>query len=78
MRHIFEALLAYKNGDWETAHNVAQAAEGQADHDRLHAFLHRAEGDSLNALYWYRRSGLKMPNYNLDQELQELLEKYAP
>lgn len=43
--------------EWETAHQIAQAHEGKALFDRIHALCHRIEGDSGNAGYWYRRAG---------------------
>lgn len=42
---------------WEQAHALAQSREGEPTHDRLHALLHRIEGDAGNAGYWYRRAG---------------------
>ncbi len=42
---------------WEQAHALAQSREGEPMHDRLHALLHRIEGDEWNACYWYRRAG---------------------
>jgi len=41
-------------GDWTRAHESAQQDEGPAG-ARLHAYLHREEGDSSNAAYWYHR-----------------------
>jgi hypothetical protein len=43
--------------DWEAAHAIAQHHEGDAAADWLHAVLHKIEGDTGNAGYWYRRSG---------------------
>lgn len=43
-------------GDWEDAHRLAQAQRGAAGH-RVHAWLHRIEGDLSNAGYWYGRAG---------------------
>lgn len=43
---------------WTAAHELAQAHEGEGAYDRLHALLHRIEGDAWNAGYWYRRAGL--------------------
>ena len=51
-----EALWWQGKGDWEKAHELAQAA-GDADGAWVHAHLHRVEGDLGNAGYWYRRAG---------------------
>lgn len=56
---IGRALLALwhdARGDWETAHAMAQEADG-GDGAWVHAYLHRKEGDDSNALYWYSRAG---------------------
>jgi len=54
------ALLALwwdAKGDWDKAHEIAQDVAG-ADGARVHAYLHRKDGDLGNAGYWYRRAGL--------------------
>jgi hypothetical protein len=51
------AALLLRNGAWHAAHELAQAAEGEADADALHALLHRMEGDFGNARYWHARVG---------------------
>lgn len=51
-----QALWWDAKGDWDKAHECAQAAEGAAG-DRAHAYLHRKEGDQANAAYWYGRAG---------------------
>lgn len=49
---------AYAMGaEWRHGHEIAQANEGDRLFDRLHALLHRIEGDEWNAGYWYRRAG---------------------
>lgn len=45
------------NADWDVAHQIAQAHEGEAVFDALHALCHRIEGDAGNATYWDRRAG---------------------
>ncbi|WP_026310019.1 hypothetical protein [Niabella aurantiaca] len=60
-------------GNWETAHQVAQDHEGRPDFDRLHAYLHRVEGDEWNAGYWYRRAGASMPAQSLEEELESFI-----
>jgi hypothetical protein len=49
------ALWWEAKGDWNKAHECAQADEG-ADGAWVHAYLHRVEGDLSNAAYWYRRA----------------------
>lgn len=51
-----KALWLDGRGDWDGAHEAAQADEGGAG-DWVHAYLHRKEGDAGNAAYWYRRAG---------------------
>jgi hypothetical protein len=54
-------------GDWKRAHESAQQDEGPAG-SWVHAYLHRKEGDSSNAGYWYGRAH-KVPSKNsLEQE----------
>jgi hypothetical protein len=45
------------DADWEAAHDLCQAHEGQALFDWAHAICHRIEGDEGNARYWYNRAG---------------------
>ncbi|HET7412951.1 MAG TPA: hypothetical protein VFJ18_09840, partial [Pararhizobium sp.] len=48
------ADAGYRMGEgWTRAHEIAQAHEGEAIFDRLHALCHRIEGDDGNARYWY-------------------------
>lgn len=47
-----EALWWDAKGDWDRAHERAQAEAG-ARGAWVHAYLHRKEGDSGNARYWY-------------------------
>ena len=50
------ALWLEARGEWDAAHDAAQAAGGR-DGDWVHAYLHRKEGDEMNAGYWYARAG---------------------
>ena len=50
-----EALWWDAKGDWEKAHQRAQA-EASAAGAWVHAYLHRKEGDRDNARYWYGRA----------------------
>jgi hypothetical protein len=62
------ALWYGLNDQWERAHGIVQAHEGQADADWVHAWLHRVEGDLANAAYWYRRAGQKAASGDLKDE----------
>src|SRR5246127_4670780 len=60
-------------GDWGKAHESAQQDEGPAG-SWVHAYLHRKEGDSSNAGYWYGRAGQPPAQTSLDQEWIEIAE----
>lgn len=62
-----QALWWDAKGDWERAHDHAQAQDDAAG-AWVHAYLHRKEGDAENAGYWYRRAGKVMPAMPLDDE----------
>jgi hypothetical protein len=49
---LLTALWWEAKGDWNQAHEIAQAENG-ADAAWVHAYLHRKEGDEGNAGYWY-------------------------
>lgn len=51
-----EALWHVANGNWERAHDLAQRRDDAAG-AWVHAHLHRVEGDTDNARYWYGRAG---------------------
>jgi hypothetical protein len=68
------ALLALwhdARGDWDRAHELAQAAGGRAG-DWVHAYLHRKEGDEGNAGYWYARAGRPAATGALAAEWEEI------
>ncbi|MEZ0609866.1 hypothetical protein ACAW74_15215 [Fibrella sp. WM1] len=71
---ILTALWHDAKGDWEAAHEVAQSREGTPAYDRLHAYLHRKEGDAFNAGYWYRRARTSAYTGTLADEWRELVE----
>jgi hypothetical protein len=70
-----QALWWDAKGDWDKAHDCAQAREDKAG-NHVHAYLHRKEGDASNAAYWYRRAGAPFPEVSLDEEWQELVEVF--
>lgn len=79
MHDLEEALLSIKReglvvGEaWRRAHELAQNHEGEAAYDRLHALLHRIEGDDANAGYWYRRAGEAVFTGSLADEVELLM-----
>jgi hypothetical protein len=74
---IYNALILIKEGKWDDAHEIAQSKEGHPDYDRLHAYLHRIEGDEWNARYWYRRIGIDFPVISEEEELEALISLYG-
>jgi hypothetical protein len=60
-------------GEWTRAHESAQQDEGPTA-AWVHAYLHRKEGDTSNAEYWYARAGKTPARGSLDQEWAEITE----
>lgn len=60
-----------KAGDWDAAHRQIQDNSDPLA-CRIHAFLHRQEGDLSNAAYWYARANVPMPDDSLAEELDSL------
>lgn len=60
-------------GNWERAHAVAQDVETM-DGAWVHAYLHRKEGDAMNAAYWYRRARLPVEKGDLGEEWKRMVE----
>ena len=73
-----QALWHDARGDWTRAHHCAQEDRGR-DGSWVHAYLHRKEGDTGNAGYWYARAGRKMPagNVTLETEWAEIVRELA-
>jgi hypothetical protein len=66
-----QALWHDFHGDWDRAHELAQAAGGR-DGSWVHAYLHRREGDDMNAGYWYSRAGRPAATGDLDAEREAI------
>jgi hypothetical protein len=66
------ALWHDEAGDWDEAHRVAQDIDDDIG-ARIHAYLHRKEGDIGNAGYWYRRAGLSPFKGTLGEEWESLV-----
>lgn len=66
-----QALWHDARGDFASAHELAQSDEG-GDGDWVHAYLHRKEGDTNNAAYWYRRAKRAVPVEPLASEWERI------
>ena len=65
-----------ERGDWAGAHDLAQSLP-DPDGARLHAYLHRVEGDLPNARYWYRRAGVAEFDGSLAEERRTLARQFG-
>jgi hypothetical protein len=66
-----QALWWDAKGDWDRAHQCAQADNGPHG-AAVHAYLHRKEPDPANARYWYNRAGRPHVSGSLEQEWDAL------
>jgi len=57
-----EALWHARRGDWHRAHEMVQRLPSP-EAARVHAWLHRVEGDRWNSEYWHRRAGTRFPEH---------------
>jgi hypothetical protein len=69
---VLQALWHDAKGDWNRAHEIVQSVKGKVS-ARVHAYLHRKEGDLDNANYWHDRAGTKMPKVPLEKEWEKLV-----
>ncbi len=54
---LIEAIDRAASGNWDAAHKIVQAHEDDTTACRIHAVLHKIEGDASNSRYWYGQSG---------------------
>jgi len=66
------ALWWDAKGDWAQAHNLVDELE-TTDGMAVHAYLHRKEGSSANADYWYARAGRAFYRSELESEWEALV-----
>jgi hypothetical protein len=62
-------------GNWHLAHAQVDHLDDQAS-AWVHAYLHRKEGDTWNADYWYKRARKTRPNVSLDEEWGQLVKHF--
>ena len=69
-----KALNLARDGDLEESHKLVQPYSDELS-CLIHAYIHRVQGDSSNASYWYRRAGAKQPGCSVEEELDGLFQK---
>ncbi|MEN8175379.1 MAG: hypothetical protein ABFS23_06430 [Pseudomonadota bacterium] len=69
---VLEALWFDGKGDWNRAHQIVQDIP-RTSAAWVHAHLHRKEGDTWNADYWYSRAGRPRPTISLDAEWRDIV-----
>ena len=75
MNSLLLALWHDGKGDWENSHDVVGDLETK-EAARIHAYLHRKEGDIGNADYWYNRAKEKRPEITLEEEYDLLIRRF--
>lgn len=70
---LLQSLWYDAKGDWDKAHSIAQDIH-TPEGSWIHAYLHRKEGDTGNASYWYHRAGKKVSTASLTREWEEIAE----
>jgi len=68
------ALWWDAKGDWSRAHALVDELETK-DAMAVHAYLHRKEGSTSNAAYWYERCGSDLERLPLETEWSELVKR---
>jgi hypothetical protein len=69
------ALWHAARGNWTRAHDIVAAQDGRSA-ARVHAYLHRKQGDIVNADYWYYRAGAVRPRTGIDKEWRRLVQQF--
>ncbi len=72
-----QALWYDAKGEWDMAHEIVQKTSDVMA-ARIHAYLHRKEGDDWNLRYWHRRAGSVFPEgMSLEEEWASLVQELA-
>jgi hypothetical protein len=66
------ALWLDGSGDWAAAHGTVDDLETKPAM-RVHAYIHRKEGDLDNARYWYGRAGATPSTGSLESEWEQIV-----
>ena len=68
MDPCLQVLWLAAKGEWTAAHEVVQRIDTVMA-ARIHAYLHRKEGDDWNSRYWHRQAGSEFPaDMSLNEE----------
>jgi hypothetical protein len=67
-----QSLWYDAKGDWHKAHALIDQLTDQQS-AWVHAYLHRKEGDTWNADYWYSKARKTRPNVSLEKEWEQLV-----
>jgi len=71
------ALWYDAKGEWDAAHEIVQRLDTVMA-ARIHAYLHRKEGDDWNSRYWHRQAGSVFPaGMSLEEEWDMLVRELA-
>jgi hypothetical protein len=70
-----KALWFDAKGNWKKAHEIIQDIDDKKA-SWIHAYLHRKEGDTTNADYWYSRAGKRRPAVSLENEWEQLVASF--
>jgi len=71
------ALWYDASGDWDAAHQIVQRLDSVMA-ARVHAYLHRREGDDWNSRFWHRQAGSVFPaGMSLEAEWDMLVRELA-
>ena len=70
-----QALWYDAKGDWQVAHDLIDHLN-DSDSSRVHAYLHRVEGDLWNAQYWYSRAQSQEFHGELKEEWDFLVKSF--
>ncbi len=70
-----KALWYDAKSDWDKAHKLIQDVDDK-NASWIHAYLHRKEGDTSNADYWYSRAGKRRPSFSLGNEWEEIVSAF--
>ena len=67
-----KALWYDAKNNWNKAHELIQDVSDK-NASWIHAYLHRKEGDTGNADYWYAKAGKKRPSAALHEEWEQIV-----